>query len=149
MKGSKKSFAKYEGASGETIPRPAREARLKPKSVMPEEMSSKERRLLQMAIQNSLLEANNSHDQLAQIEEFKTFRPTVAEFAEPITYIEKLMREHDVQQYGCIKIIPPDSFKPPLAFDCTSDLKLPTRYQILQELSQGKAFKQNEKGCTF
>lgn len=79
----------------------------------------------------------------------KTFHPTEAEFATPMIYIEKLLRDGNVTQYGCLKIIPPPSFKPPLAFDLTSDQKLPTRYQILQDLAQGKAFKQNENGHTF
>jgi len=101
-------------------------------------------------MQNSILDSKQSTDLLQSIEEMKTYRPTEAEFAQPMTYIEKLLRtEHNVTQYGCIKIIPPPSFKPPLAFDLTSEQKLPTRYQILQELAQGKSFRQNEVGHTF
>ena len=60
------------------------------------------------------------------------FRPTEAEFKEPILYIESLMTgPANIRQYGCIKIVPPASFKPPLAFDVNSEKKLPTRYQVL------------------
>ena len=60
-----------------------------------------------------------------------------------------MLKEHSASDYGCIKIVPPSSFKPGLAFDTGSDKKLPTRFQVLQDLSQGKAFKQNEEGRTF
>ena len=59
------------------------------------------------------------------------FRPTEEEFRDPIEYIDFLQREHNVQEYGCVKIIPPKSFQPPCAFDTESDRKMPTRYQIL------------------
>lgn len=78
-----------------------------------------------------------------------TFHPTEEEFCHPILYIEKLIRDHNVHQFGCIKIIPPPSFKPPLSFDRNSSQRLPTRYQVLQDLSQGKPFDQNFEGSTF
>ena len=77
------------------------------------------------------------------------FRPTEEEFKSPIDYIEKLYHEMKVYQYGCIKVIPPDSFKPPLAFDMESELRMPTRYQVLQKLSQGVPFDQNLGGHRF
>lgn len=64
-------------------------------------------------------------------------------------YIEKLFHEENVGQFGTIKIIPPKSFKPSLAFDIKSDRKMPTRYQVLQSLSQGVPFNQNLDGHTF
>ena len=80
----------------------------------------------------------------------KTYRPTEAEFTDPLVYIDKLIRTEDIiAKYGCVKIVAPASFKPELAFDRQSQQKLPTRYQILQELSQGKGFKQNHTGRTF
>ena len=63
------------------------------------------------------------------------FRPTEAEFENPIDYIESLYENHNAHHFGCIKIIPPKSFKPPLAFDINSNRKMTTRYQVLQKLS--------------
>lgn len=77
------------------------------------------------------------------------YRPTEQEFQNPIDYIENLFKNHDVEQYGTVKIIPPASFAPKCVFDTQSDQKLPTRYQILQKLSQGVPFNQNTVGHTF
>ena len=63
------------------------------------------------------------------------FHPTEEEFRYPMVYIEKLYLVDKVWQTGCIKIIPPPSFEPTVAFDMKSEAKLPTRYQILQTLS--------------
>lgn len=46
----------------------------------------------------------------------KTYYPTKEEFISPIKFIEKLYKE-GAHKYGCIKIVPPKDFKPPLAFD--------------------------------
>ena len=77
------------------------------------------------------------------------FKPSEEEFANPIDYFEKLYHQHEAAKYGCVKVIPPPSFKPPLAFDMESETKLPTRYQILQKLSQGVPFNQNTDGHSF
>jgi hypothetical protein len=50
------------------------------------------------------------------------FHPTEEEFKNPIIYIEHLMKgDARINQYGCIKIVPPKSFRPPLAFDMKSE----------------------------
>ena len=49
------------------------------------------------------------------------------EFREPIVYMEKLFKE-GASKYGIVKIVPPKEFKPVLAFDQFSSVKLPTRY---------------------
>lgn len=65
--------------------------------------------------------------------EMVEFRPTAEEFANPMTYIEKLYNE-GAWQYGCIKIIPPSSYRPPFKYDMDSSLKIPMRKQTLQDL---------------
>lgn len=54
--------------------------------------------------------------ELDEIEEMKTFYPSSEEFVNLIDYIEKLYKM-GASKYGCIKIIPPKEFRPPLAFD--------------------------------
>ena len=49
----------------------------------------------------------------------KVYHPTEEEFTNPITYIEQLYAE-GASKYGCIKIVPPASFNPRLAFDMLS-----------------------------
>mmetsp|Transcript_31453 Transcript_31453/g.39090 ORF Transcript_31453/g.39090 Transcript_31453/m.39090 type:complete len:105 (+) Transcript_31453:478-792(+) len=104
-------------------------------------MSAKEMRQFQLAMRNSLVETENVNTSITEIEEMKTFFPTEQQFSDPLLYIDSLIKKENIHQYGCIKIIPPAAFRPPLGFDQNSDQKLPTRYQVLQELSQGKAFK--------
>jgi len=58
----------------------------------------------------------------------KTFYPTEAEFSDPLIYIDRLVWDKDVRKYGCVKIVPPSSFKMTLAFDRESNQKLPTRF---------------------
>ena len=59
----------------------------------------------------------------------KTFYPTEEEFGQsPCEYIEKLIDSQKAFDYGCVKIVPPSSFKPECAFDRESDRKLLTRY---------------------
>lgn len=58
--------------------------------------------------------------------------PTEDQFKNPIVYIESLVNgKENINQYGCVKIVPPKNFRPPLAIDINSDRKLPTRFQIL------------------
>ena len=68
------------------------------------------------------------------------FRPTEEEFSDPIQYIEALYKE-GAHEYGCIKIIPPAGFKPPWPLDKESSNKLPFRFQVLQDMTQGKVRK--------
>lgn len=76
--------------------------------------------MIKLAIKNSLIEKENSTQKLEVIEDMKTFRPTEEEFKNPISYIEQLFNE-GAHKYGVIKIIPPKSFKPHLAFNMFND----------------------------
>lgn len=92
-------------------------------------------------MKNSLVETANVNASIQDIEDMKTYFPTEEQFSDPLVYIDSLLRNNEARSYGCVKIVPPASFRPSLAFDRNSNQKLPTRFQVLQDLSQGKAFK--------
>ena len=75
-----------------------------------------------------MLETENVNSEFEGIEQMKTFHPTEAEFENPVVYIDNIIKKHHGKKYGCVKIVPPASFKPGLAFDLESKTKLPTRY---------------------
>lgn len=91
-------------------------------------------------MKNSLVETANVNASIQDIEDMKTYFPTEEQFSDPLVYIDSLLRNNEARSYGCVKIVPPASFRPSLAFDRNSNQKLPTRFQVLQDLSQGKAF---------
>jgi histone demethylase JARID1 len=57
---------------------------------------------------------------LDEIEEVKTYYPTEQQFKDPMRYIEYLYEIEKAYKYGIVKIVPPPSFKPALAFDLFS-----------------------------
>jgi hypothetical protein len=91
-------------------------------------MTPKELKQFQLAMKNSMLETENVNASITEIEEMKTFFPTDQEFSDPMAYIDFLIKKQGAYQYGCIKIVPPASFRPNLAFDKNSDQRLPTRF---------------------
>jgi hypothetical protein len=109
--------------------RPRRQIRT-PAQALEGELSAKERRLLEQALAISRVEQKNLTRQISEfIEPMPVFHPSEEEFQNPIEYVEKLITSNEkIAQYGCVKIVPPSSFKPPLAFDTESARKLPTRY---------------------
>ena len=60
----------------------------------------------------------------------KVFRPSEDEISglSLPQYIERLVREHQADKYGVIKIIPPQSFKLQMAFDMDQQAKMNTRF---------------------
>lgn len=106
-------------------------------------MSREEEKLLTIALKNSLREQNSRPTvELSEIEEMKTYYPTKEEFEDPVRYIESLYKD-GASDYGCIKIVPPEEYRPPCPIDETSERKLPSRFQTLQELSQAKVSSAN------
>lgn len=78
-----------------------------------------------------MVEQKNSNVNLSDIQEMMVYYPTEQEFKDPIEYMDMLFNKEEAWRYGTIKIVPPKSFKPTVAFDMKSTTKLPTRYQIL------------------
>mmetsp|Transcript_18953 Transcript_18953/g.21767 ORF Transcript_18953/g.21767 Transcript_18953/m.21767 type:complete len:191 (+) Transcript_18953:419-991(+) len=78
----------------------------------------------------------------------KVLRPSAEEFKEPIRYIEQLYQK-GAWKYGCVKIIPPDSFRPPFSFDTKSTKRFQYRSQVLENLIHGKPFDYNKDGITY
>lgn len=76
---------------------------------------------LALALENSKNETTKSSDGLKEIQQMKVYYPTEEEFANPLTYIESLVKVQGARDYGCVKIVPPPSFKPAMAFDKDSD----------------------------
>ena len=60
-----------------------------------------------MAIKNSIAEQNE--EDFSNVLEMEEFHPTEEEFKDPFAYFESLFRDEDYK-YGCIKVIPPESF---------------------------------------
>lgn len=48
--------------------------------------------MLKIAMQNSIIESKGASAELKDIEQMPVFRPTEAEFAEPMVYIDKLIK---------------------------------------------------------
>lgn len=54
-------------------------------------------------------------DRLFGLQTAPTYRPSLSEFANPLTYIEKIA-DH-ARKYGICKIIPPEGWQPDFAID--------------------------------
>ena len=72
----------------------------------------------------------------ADIPEVPIYRCSEEEFREPVLLLQKL-RELGYEKYGCVKLVPPKSFKPPFSFDGNGK-SLTTRKQVLQQLTRGE-----------
>lgn len=86
--------------------------------------------------QKSTPQSHHERD-FSKVKEMHCEYPTEEEMKDPIVYIEKLY-EQGVWKHGCVKIIPPGSFRPPFSFNYKSPQKLPFRSQTVQNLSRGK-----------
>ena len=110
-------------------------------------ISSKEQKELQKALSISLKEKSyNSHD-FSKVKKMKEFRPTAAEFKDPVQWIEANFQE--CRKYGCVKVILPKKLVPKFAFQVKGNkTQIPTRKQVLQNLQRGVPFTANPEGHT-
>ncbi|GAA5911001.1 uncharacterized protein JCM6883_000674 [Sporobolomyces salmoneus] len=65
------------------------------------------------------------------LEEAPVYHPSVADFADPMEYIEKIAPE--AKQYGICKIVPPEGWRPPFAID-SETFRFKTRVQQLNSM---------------
>lgn len=68
------------------------------------------------------------------LQEAPTYRPTAEQFKDPIAYMQSIHEE--AQQYGIVKIVPPDTWKPSFAVD-TERFHFRTRKQELNSVEGG------------
>jgi hypothetical protein len=67
---------------------------------------------------------------LVKIPDCPVFRPTAAEFADPLLYIEKIRRQ--AQKTGICKIVPPPNWQPPCKLKPSLEIK--TRVQPVYKI---------------
>lgn len=68
------------------------------------------------------------------LQEAPTYRPTAEQFKDPVAYMQSIREE--AQQYGIVKIVPPDTWNPPFAVD-TERFHFRTRRQELNSVEGG------------
>ena len=68
------------------------------------------------------------------LQEAPTYRPTAEQFKDPIAYMQSIREE--AQQYGIVKIVPPDTWNPAFAVD-TERFHFKTRRQELNSVEGG------------
>ena len=71
-----------------------------------------------------------------QIPSIPIYKCTESEFKDPIKLIREL-RRLGYDEYGCVKLVPPKSFKPPFCFS-GKGRPITTRKQVLQDLSKAE-----------
>ena len=74
------------------------------------------------------------------VPEAVTFRPSLDEFADPLTYINQI--RPTAEAYGICKIIPPKTWRPPFCLDM-NEFKFTPRVQRLNELEANTRIKLN------
>lgn len=70
------------------------------------------------------------------LEEAPVFRPSAAEFMDPLSYIESIRDQVEFDS-GICKIIPPRGWRPPRPFPDDKSERFPTRIQQINRLQEG------------
>ena len=91
-----------------------------------------------MALENSKLETKLATLSDRPIPEAPVFRPTAAQFRDPLRYVASIRRE--AEPFGICKIVPPKGWKVECAVDWNSTKKFATKWQRLPELGEGQPF---------
>ncbi|PVV01936.1 hypothetical protein BB560_003626 [Smittium megazygosporum] len=94
------------------------------------------------------LSSIHPRDNVFKLKSAKTYFPSIAEFNDPITYIDSIRAE--AEQYGIIKIVAPPSWNPSFSLD-TKNFRFKTRLQQLNVLDGNNRAKKNysEKVLAF
>ena len=80
-----------------------------------------------MALENSKLETKLATLSDRPIPEAPVFRPTAAQFRDPLRYVASIRRE--AEPFGICKIVPPRGWKVECAVDWNSTKKFATKRQ--------------------
>ena len=91
-----------------------------------------------MALENSKLETKLATLSDRPIPDAPVFRPTAAQFRDPLRYVASIRRE--AEPFGICKIVPPRGWKVESAVDWNSTKKFATKRQRLHELGEGQPF---------
>lgn len=102
--------------------------------------SNREEELFQQALANSRQEK-----QLARlpIDEAPTFRPSQAEFSNPLAYIESIRSK--AEHFGICLIVPPDTWNAPCCVDWDSQKEFSTKRQSIDRLQESMPYADGNK----
>eukprot|EP00850_Spirogloea_muscicola_P013228 SM000088S23769 [mRNA] locus=s88:396563:401364:- [translate_table: standard] len=98
-------------------------------------ISHKEEMMLRRALRNSMA-IKQQAPTLDHIPEAVVFRPTLDEFKDPTSYLEKIKPQ--AEKTGICKIIPPQGWRPPFSFNASTRFR--TRKQMIHRLQEGEGF---------
>jgi len=96
-------------------------------------VDNEEQKLLQQAIQNSIIEKERVQ---RDIPDAPVYYPTVEEFKDPMAYIDSIREE--ASKFGICKIVPPKEWNPPCQVDFKDARRFQTRRQEINTLQEGK-----------
>lgn len=129
---------KKNGATVSDIKQPASRTRMKEEKKIDrkEEKKIDRREEKKMEVEPEKSKFGFTVADFEQIPSVPVYKCTEAEFKEPMKLLEELRRQ-GYDEYGCVKLVPPKSFKPPFCFNAKGKL-LTTRKQVLQDLSRAE-----------